>query len=1235
MKKLALFFAVCFTISCSKDIDETQEQENKSISKTLNGFVEKGPFVKGTTITINELEKDLSKTGKTFTTQTLNDKGEFNLKNKNYSSNFLQLSVDGFYFHEISGKVSTSKISLFALANIDKKETLNVNVLTHLEKKRVEYLMDKEEKSFSDAKKQASKEILKSFGIDKKDGINTEDFSIASVNENANILIAISSVLLNGKTDKELVAFLSEYSNDLQKDGIINEKSVTDRIKTDIIDLFENDKFKTIAQHIKTKYKLKGDKLPLDQLNAIFKNPFAKVLSFKLNGVNGTIDQSKKEITVILPFTQHDITKLKGEITLSKQATADKNIATEIDYSSDVTFTITAQDGTKNTYTVKVLNNENKILSLKLNGVAGTIDHNKKEIIVALTFSKNDITKLKGEITLSNQATADKDITIERDYTNNVTFTVTGNGNNTTYTVKVLNNEKKILSFKLAGVNGTIDESKKEISVIIPFGNHDITKLTGTLTLSPQATADKNITTQIDYTNDVAFTITAQDGTTKTYTVKLINNSAKVLSLKLAGVAGTIDHSKKEITVALPFSKNDITKLKGTLTLSPQATADKNITTEIDYTSPVPFTITAQDGTKNTYTVKVLNNENKILSLKLNGVAGTIDHSKKEIIVSLPFGNHDITKLTGTLTLSPKATVDKNITTQINYTNDVTFTVTGGGNNSTYTVKVKNTEKKILSFKLAGVDGTIDESKKEISVIFPFGNQDITKLTGTLTLSPQATADKNISTEIDYTNDVTFTITAQNGTTKTYTVKVRNTEKKILSFKLAGVDGTIDESRKEIIVALPFGNHDITKLTGTLTLSPQATADKNITTQIDYTSDVTFTITAQDGTTKTYTVKVKNTEKKVLSFKLAGVDGTIDESKKEITVVLPFGNHDITKLTGTLTLSPQATADKNISTEIDYTSDVTFTITAQNGTTNTYTVKVRNSEKKILSFKLAGVDGTIDHSKKETLLAVPYGNDLTNLNATYTLSDGATVTPKPESVKDYTSPVSFTVTAQDGTTNTYTVSVKIEVTNSNLFDVVYGEIKKLGSNANLNHLDMSKVTNMKDLFNANFFHNTNPNPQLARTFNGDISQWDTSSVTTMEKMFKDTYAFNSPIGDWNTSSVTNMKNLFINADAFNQPLNDWNTSSVTNMNGMFSDTNAFNQPLNDWNTSKVTTMAYMFSAAKAFNQPLNKWNTSSVTDMDNMFNGAIVFNQPLNKWNTSSVTSMYEMFWEADAFNQP
>lgn len=176
-------------------------------------------------------------------------------------------------------------------------------------------------------------------------------------------------------------------------------------------------------------------------------------------------------------------------------------------------------------------------------------------------------------------------------------------------------------------------------------------------------------------------------------------------------------------------------------------------------------------------------------------------------------------------------------------------------------------------------------------------------------------------------------------------------------------------------------------------------------------------------------------------------------------------------------------------------------------------------------------------------------------------------------------------------------------------------------NGDISKWNVSNVTTMADMF-AN-----------AKAFQGDLSAWDVSKVSDFSSMFAATL-YNQPLNSWNTSSAVTMNSMFLGSPKFNQPLSNWNTSNVTNMGNMFGGAKLFNQPLGSWDTSNVTTFRAMFNDARVFSQPLNTWNTSKATDMNRMFSGAGVFNQPLNNWDTSNVTDMGSMFYNNQIFSQ-
>ncbi|GMH49757.1 hypothetical protein TrLO_g7306 [Triparma laevis f. longispina] len=76
---------------------------------------------------------------------------------------------------------------------------------------------------------------------------------------------------------------------------------------------------------------------------------------------------------------------------------------------------------------------------------------------------------------------------------------------------------------------------------------------------------------------------------------------------------------------------------------------------------------------------------------------------------------------------------------------------------------------------------------------------------------------------------------------------------------------------------------------------------------------------------------------------------------------------------------------------------------------------------------------------------------------------------------------------------------------------------------------------------------------------GPIRDWDTSEVTSMEKLFgvnddgagKAAETFNDDISRWNVGRVENMDQMFLGCSTFDQDLSGWNVENVQTMNWMF------------------------------------------------------------------------------------
>ena len=87
-------------------------------------------------------------------------------------------------------------------------------------------------------------------------------------------------------------------------------------------------------------------------------------------------------------------------------------------------------------------------------------------------------------------------------------------------------------------------------------------------------------------------------------------------------------------------------------------------------------------------------------------------------------------------------------------------------------------------------------------------------------------------------------------------------------------------------------------------------------------------------------------------------------------------------------------------------------------------------------------------------------------------------------------------------------------TKDELIQMIKDEMDKNGNKCSLNHIDVSKITDMSFLFF-----------DALEDFDGDISEWDVSSVTNMKGMFNAS-RFNGDISKWDVSNVTNSEGMF-------------------------------------------------------------------------------------------------------------
>ena len=170
------------------------------------GVSQKGPFVTGSAVTVQELDGiTLKQTGKSFKGSIKSDKGDFAIKDINLESQYAILEASGYYRDEITGKKSSGTVTLRALTDLSNRKTVNINLLTHLEYERVSYLVTEKKMPIAEAKSQAESEILAAFNI-AGDFAESEDLNILESGDGNAALLALS-VLMQADAD---VAGLTE-----------------------------------------------------------------------------------------------------------------------------------------------------------------------------------------------------------------------------------------------------------------------------------------------------------------------------------------------------------------------------------------------------------------------------------------------------------------------------------------------------------------------------------------------------------------------------------------------------------------------------------------------------------------------------------------------------------------------------------------------------------------------------------------------------------------------------------------------------------------------------------------------------------------------------------------------------------------------------------------------------------------------------------------------------------------
>ena len=827
-----------------------------------------------------------------------------------------------------------------------------------------------------------------------------------------------------------------------------------------------------------------------------------------------------------------------------------------------VTFTVRSQkyllggdDNAKADYTVTVVrtkSTECAIESAKLGNVVGVLDQTKKTVTFTVPADTEDSAVADMLLTFNcSQYASIKLKGAETEWVNDTacgialneekTFVVTAEDGTTTaeYTVvihRTPSDKKALTGATLGDIAAVINEDSHAVTFTVPADTTDSTlgEMILKFTCSPRARVklkdaennwgDSGEACRLKLGVPATFVVTAEDNSTQEYTVTVNRekSAAKAITeavlTKTGGtpVKAKISEEGKTVTFTLPVGTTDADVAAMTLkfTCSQYASiklegAETNWPADgqlcgMKLNEAKTFVVTAENGKTQAYTVLITRGKssakeitNALLLAKAGDTASLatvkIDNTKKTVDFTLP-ADTDTSKLGEMilkLTVSDYATVKKSGDKDnwpaegkacgMELNNGVIFTVKAEDDTTVdYTVtitKTKSSEKDITAAVLLNQTGdTTPFAEAQISgtnIIFTLPSDTDKAVLNSigmkylkLTYPESATAkmkngyddatnggyrwsNGDVMCNMSINSPVKFTVTAEDGSTKEYTIEIKYTAPAAPPLS----DGSATRSSKTAATVKFTTNEAGTYYYKVVTHGATApTADeivKSTTKGTASAGETTFTLSnLTEDARDVYIVVVSAAGGESAPLKVeipaygSGTD-TPDTGAYKISISAPKG--------GTITTN-RTKADAGDEIIVTVTPDngyqmvsgsLTYTLATAGGETKTITngrftmpagdvtiackwETATTTAKGITSFSINGIAGAVNNTTNTITITMPRGTDVTKLTPTISTNGVKSLTPGSGETVNFTNSVNYTATMEDGSTKTYTVTVYVE-----------------------------------------------------------------------------------------------------------------------------------------------------------------------------------------------------------------
>lgn len=824
-----------------------------------------------------------------------------------------------------------------------------------------------------------------------------------------------------------------------------------------------------------------------------------------------------------------------------------------------VTFTVRSQkyllggdDNAKADYTVTVVrtkSTERAIESAKLGNVVGVLDQTKKTVTFTVPADTEDSAVADMLLTINcSQYASIKLKGAETDWVNDTacgmklneekTFVVTAEDGTTTaeYTVvihRTPSDKKALTGATLGDIAAVINEDSHAVTFTVPADTTDSTlgEMILKFTCSPRATVklkdaennwgDSGEACRLKLGVPATFVVTAEDNSTQEYTVTVNRekSAAKAITeavlTKTGGtpVKAKISEEDKTVTFTLPVGTRDADVAAMTLKFTCSQYASIKLDGE---TSDWPtdgklcgmklneaktFVVTAENDSTEQYTVLIVRGKSsakEITNALLLAKAGDttslatvkIDNTKKTVDFTLPAGT-DTSKLSEMilkLTVSDYATVKKSGDTDnwpaegkacgMELDKTATFTVTAeNGETQDYKVTItrtKSSEKDITAAVLLNQTGdTTPFARAEISeteIIFTLPSDTDKSVLNSigmkylkLTYPESATvkmkdgyddatnggyrwSNGDIMCNMSINSPVKFTVTAENSSTKEYTIEIKYTA--------------------PAAPTLSNGSATRTSKTGATVKFTSSEAGNYFYKVVDHGAAVPTVDTSKSGTAAVKgenTITLSNLTEDARDIYIVVVGAAGGESAALKVEIPAYGSDADTPDTGAYKISISAPKGGTITTnrtKADAGDEIIVTVTPDNGYqmvsgSLTYTLATKGGETKtisngrftmpagdvsitckwetatmtakgITSFSINGVAGAVNNTTNTITITMPRGTDVTKLTPTISTNGVKSLTPGSGETVNFTNSVNYTATMEDGSTKTYTVTVYVE-----------------------------------------------------------------------------------------------------------------------------------------------------------------------------------------------------------------